>query len=75
MLANDLIHREVPSAVTVGEDGFKYRLQIVLEYVVHELCKPGITQAIDCYQDVSGMPTLCLPVEWGGFGQEAWMAS
>jgi len=37
MLANDLIHRVVPSAVTVGED-------------------------------VSGMPTLCLPVEWGGFG-------
>ena len=20
-------------------------------------------------QDVSGMPTLCLPVEWGGFGR------
>lgn len=37
MLANDLIHRLVPSAISVGED-------------------------------VSGMPTLCLPVEWGGFG-------
>lgn len=21
-------------------------------------------------QDVSGMPTLCLPVEWGGFGHQ-----
>ncbi|CAE8610854.1 unnamed protein product [Polarella glacialis] len=37
MLANDLIHKTVPSAITVGED-------------------------------VSGMPTLCLPVEDGGFG-------
>jgi len=37
MLANDLIHTLVPSAITVGED-------------------------------VSGMPTLCLPVAWGGFG-------
>mmetsp|Transcript_78474 Transcript_78474/g.202083 ORF Transcript_78474/g.202083 Transcript_78474/m.202083 type:complete len:1723 (+) Transcript_78474:46-5214(+) len=37
MLANDLIHNIVPSAVTVGED-------------------------------VSGMPTLCRPVEDGGFG-------
>eukprot|EP00929_Paragymnodinium_shiwhaense_P058142 TRINITY_DN2911_c0_g1_i2.p1 TRINITY_DN2911_c0_g1~~TRINITY_DN2911_c0_g1_i2.p1 ORF type:complete len:816 (-),score=181.57 TRINITY_DN2911_c0_g1_i2:519-2966(-) len=37
MLANDLIHTLVPSAVTVGED-------------------------------VSGMPTLCRPVEDGGFG-------
>ena len=46
----------------------KYHLEIFLEYVVD----PPITQAIDWYQDVSGMPTLCLPVEWGGFGQEAW---
>jgi len=37
MLANDLIHSILPSAVTVGED-------------------------------VSGMPTLCRPVEEGGFG-------
>lgn len=37
MLANDLIHSVVPSAVTVAED-------------------------------VSGMPTIGLPVEWGGFG-------
>jgi len=37
MLANDLIHTLVPSAVTIGED-------------------------------VSGMPTLCRPVEDGGFG-------
>mmetsp|Transcript_13633 Transcript_13633/g.30989 ORF Transcript_13633/g.30989 Transcript_13633/m.30989 type:complete len:1989 (-) Transcript_13633:86-6052(-) len=37
MLANDLIHSLVPTAITVGED-------------------------------VSGMPTLCLPVDYGGFG-------
>ena len=37
MLANDLIHSLVPSAVTVAED-------------------------------VSGMPTIGLPVEYGGFG-------
>lgn len=37
MLANDVIHTLVPSAVTIAED-------------------------------VSGMPTLCLPVEDGGFG-------
>eukprot|EP00931_Biecheleriopsis_adriatica_P037100 TRINITY_DN2129_c0_g1_i1.p1 TRINITY_DN2129_c0_g1~~TRINITY_DN2129_c0_g1_i1.p1 ORF type:complete len:813 (-),score=199.50 TRINITY_DN2129_c0_g1_i1:286-2724(-) len=37
MLANELIHKVVPSAITVGED-------------------------------VSGMPTLCCPVDWGGFG-------
>lgn len=37
MLANDLIHTILPTAITVGED-------------------------------VSGMPTLCRPVEEGGFG-------
>ena len=37
MLANDLIHSILPSAITVAED-------------------------------VSGMPTLCLPIEDGGFG-------
>eukprot|EP00446_Apocalathium_sp_SHHI-4_P038691 CAMPEP_0177305258 /NCGR_PEP_ID=MMETSP0368-20130122/7081_1 /TAXON_ID=447022 ORGANISM="Scrippsiella hangoei-like, Strain SHHI-4" /NCGR_SAMPLE_ID=MMETSP0368 /ASSEMBLY_ACC=CAM_ASM_000363 /LENGTH=818 /DNA_ID=CAMNT_0018763881 /DNA_START=42 /DNA_END=2496 /DNA_ORIENTATION=+ len=37
MLANDLIHSVLPSAITIGED-------------------------------VSGMPTLCRPVEDGGFG-------
>lgn len=42
--------------------------------LANDVIKTTLPSAITIAEDVSGMPTICLPVEWGGFGFDARLA-